>query len=86
MGWRRAATCQVRRGSRKHPPAGGSARREHVFLVVDPLNNHSKGGFYEVFEPARERDGVQRIRSRYTLKHGGWLRITEYELIALTRQ
>jgi len=57
-----------------------------VILVCDNLNTHTKGAFYEAFEPERARRLVRRIEFRYTPKHGSWLNIAENELSSLTRQ
>lgn len=57
-----------------------------VIVVSDNLNTHTKGAFYEVFEPARARAIVRRIEFRHTPKHGSWLNIAENELSSLTRQ
>lgn len=57
-----------------------------VTLVLDNLNTHTKGAFYEVFEPAVARAYVKRIEFVYTPKHGSWLNIAECELSAMTRQ
>jgi DDE superfamily endonuclease len=57
-----------------------------VILVCDNLNTHTKGAFYEAFEPERARTLVRRIEFRYTPKHGSWLNIAENELSSLTRQ
>lgn len=65
---------------------GRYADCEKVFLVCDQLNTHTKGAFYEVFEPKRARQLVQRIEFCYTPKHGSWLNIAENELSSLTRQ
>lgn len=59
---------------------------EKVRLVCDNLNTHTKGAFYEAFEPERARQLVQRIEFCYTPKHGSWLNIAENELSAMTRQ
>jgi len=59
---------------------------EKVILVCDNLNTHTKGAFYETFEPARARDLVRRIHFCHTPKHGSWLNIAENELSSLTRQ
>ena len=59
---------------------------EGVTLVCDNLNTHTKGAFYETFEPARARRLVRRIEFRYTPKHGSWLNIAENELSSLTGQ
>jgi hypothetical protein len=65
---------------------GRYAACETVILVCDNLNTHTKGAFYEAFEPARARGLVRRIRFCYTPKHGSWLNIAENELSSLTRQ
>ena len=57
-----------------------------VTLVCDNLNTHTKGAFYEAFEPERARQLVRRIDFRHTPKHGSWLNIAENELSSLTRQ
>ena len=59
---------------------------ERVILVCDNLNTHTKGAFYEAFEPERARQLVRRIEFRHTPKHGSWLNIAENELSSLTRQ
>jgi hypothetical protein len=65
---------------------GRYAACEKVILVCDNLNTHTKGAFYEVFEPQRARELVRRLEIRHTPKHGSWLNIAENELSALTRQ
>ena len=55
-------------------------------MVCDNLNTHTKGAFYERFEPQRARALVRRIVFCYTPKHGSWLNIAESELSAMTRQ
>jgi len=50
------------------------------------LNTHTKGAFYEAFEPARARELLRKIEFCYTPKHGSWLNIAENELSAMTRQ
>ena len=62
----------------------GSA--QHVTLVCDNLNTHTKGAFYEVFTPAKARSILKRLSFCYTPKHGSWLNIAENELSSLTRQ
>lgn len=59
---------------------------ERVTLVLDNLNTHTKGAFYEVFEPTVARAYVKRIEFVYTPKHGSWLNVAECELSAMTRQ
>ena len=65
---------------------GRYAECEKVILVCDNLNTHTKGAFYEAFEPERARQLVRRIEFRHTPKHGSWLNIAENELSSLTRQ
>lgn len=65
---------------------GRYAACEKVILVCDNLNTHTKGAFYEAFEPARARALVRRIQFCHTPKHGSWLNIAENELSSLTRQ
>lgn len=65
---------------------GRYAECEKVILVCDNLNTHTKGAFYEAFDPKRAREYVKRIQFCYTPKHGSWLNIAECELSALTRQ
>jgi hypothetical protein len=65
---------------------GRYARCEKVILVSDNLNTHTKGAFYEAFQPERARRLVRRIEFRHTPKHGSWLNIAENELSSLTRQ
>jgi DDE superfamily endonuclease len=65
---------------------GRYARCEKIILVCDNLNTHTKGAFYEAFEPERARQLVRRIEFRHTPKHGSWLNIAENELSSLTRQ
>ncbi|MEL6816791.1 MAG: IS630 family transposase [Cyanobacteria bacterium J06632_22] len=65
---------------------GRYARCQQVRLVCDNLNTHTKGAFYQAFEPERARQLVRRIQFCYTPKHGSWLNIAENELSAMTRQ
>ena len=60
--------------------------REKVIVVCDNLNTHTKGAFYEAFEPARAFALASRVEFHYTPKHGSWLNIAENELSSMTRQ
>ena len=62
------------------------ASAEKVILICDNLNTHTKGAFYEAFEPEKARAIVRRLEFRYTPKHGSWLNIAENELSSMTRQ
>jgi DDE superfamily endonuclease len=59
---------------------------DRITLVCDNLNTHTKGAFYEAFEPDRARDYVRRIDFCHTPKHGSWLNVAECELSCLTSQ
>jgi len=59
---------------------------DRVLVVCDNLNTHTKGAFYEAFEPERAFSLAQRVEFHYTPKHGSWLNIAENELSSLTRQ
>lgn len=65
---------------------GRYADCDKVIVVCDNLNTHTKGAFYEVFEPKRARELVRRLEFCYTPKHGSWLNIAENELSSVTRQ
>ncbi len=65
---------------------GRYAQCEKVILVCDNLNTHTKGAFYEAFEPERARRLARRLEFCYTPKHGSWLNIAENELSSMTRQ
>jgi hypothetical protein len=57
-----------------------------VTLVLDNLNTHTKGAFYEAFPPDVARGYLRRLAFCYTPKHGSWLNIAECELSCLTSQ
>ena len=42
---------------------------EKIILVCDDLNTHTRGAFFEAFEPERARQLVRRIGFRHTLEH-----------------
>ena len=59
---------------------------DRITLISDHLNTHTKGAFYEVFEPAVARAYIKRIDFVYTPKHGSWLNIAECELSCMSSQ
>jgi hypothetical protein len=65
---------------------GRYADCRNIVLVCDNYSTHTRGAFYEVFEPERARQLVRRIEFRHTPKHGSWLNVAENELSSLTRQ
>jgi hypothetical protein len=62
------------------------ASADKVLLVCDNLNTHTKGAFYDAFDPETARAVVSRLEFHYTPKHGSWLNIAENELSSMTRQ
>jgi len=62
------------------------ASAQKVILVCDNLNTHTRGAFYETFEPQEARSLVRRLEFCHTPKHGSWLNIAENELSSMTRQ
>jgi hypothetical protein len=59
---------------------------EKIVLVMDNLNTHSPGSFYEAFAPEEARRLTERLEIHYTPKHGSWLNIAECEFSVLQRQ
>ena len=57
-----------------------------VTLVMDNLNTHTKGAFYEAFVPEQARAYLRRLAFCYTPKHGSWLNVAECELSCMTNQ
>jgi hypothetical protein len=90
-GWREVAVRETKTKfdwatEMAHLLEGRYAQCERVILVCDNLNTHTKGAFYEAFEPERARQLVRRMEFCHTPKHGSWLNIAENELSSLTRQ
>jgi hypothetical protein len=59
---------------------------EKIILVLDNLNTHSEGSFYEAFEPVEARRLAEKVEIHYTPKHGSWLNMAEIEIGVLSRQ
>ncbi|MCX6690189.1 MAG: IS630 family transposase, partial [Methanoregula sp.] len=57
-----------------------------ITLVMDNLNTHEAGSFYEVFPPDTAKALWERFEFVHTPKHGSWLNMAEIELSVLTRQ
>ena len=53
---------------------------EKITLVMDNLNTHKPGSFYETFSPAKAKKLWDRFDFVYTPKHGSWLNMAEIEL------
>jgi len=89
--WRQATAREHRRKSDWAQEVASLLDGRHsdcdqITLVCDNLNTHTKGAFYEAFEPEQARAYVRRIEFCYTPKHGSWLNIAENELRCMTRQ
>ena len=52
---------------------------EKITLVMDNLNTHEPGSFYEAFPPDKAKSIWDRFEFVYTPKHGSWLNIAEIE-------
>ena len=59
---------------------------EKITLVMDNLNTHVPGSFYEMFQPDKAKAIWDRFEFVYTPKHGSWLNMAEIELNVLTGQ
>jgi len=59
---------------------------EKITLVMDNLNTHNPGSFYETFQPPRAKQLWDRFEFQFTPKHGSWLNMAEIELNVLTGQ
>jgi hypothetical protein len=56
-----------------------------IRVVLDNLNTHGAGSFYEAFEPKEAQRLARRFEFHYTPKHGSWLNMAEIELSCLSR-
>jgi hypothetical protein len=59
---------------------------EKITLVMDNLNTHNAGSFYEKFPPEKAKELWDRFEFVHTPKHGSWLNIAEIELNVLWGQ
>ena len=66
--------------------AGSYQKAEKIILVMDNLNTHKPGSFYEAFTPDKAKNLWDRFEFVYTPKHGSWLNMAEIELNVLTGQ
>lgn len=57
-----------------------------ITLVMDNLNTHSPGAFYEAFCPKQAKALWDRFEFVYTPKHGSWLNVAEIEINVMIRQ
>ncbi len=61
------------------------ATAERIIVVLDNLNTHAPGSFYEAFAPDEAKRLASRFEFHYTPKHGSWLNMAEIELSVLSR-
>lgn len=59
---------------------------QKITLVMDNLNTHKPGSFYDVFPPEKAKELWDRFEFVYTPKHGSWLNMAEIELNVLMGQ
>ena len=59
---------------------------ERITLVMDNLNTHIPGSFYETLPPDKAKALMNRFDLVYTPRHGSWLNMVEIELNVLTGQ
>lgn len=57
-----------------------------IRIVLDNLNTHTFGAFYQSFSPSEAREMAKKLEAHYTPKHGSWLNMAEIEISALTQQ
>ena len=65
--------------------AGQYPEAEKIILVMDNLNTHTPGSFYETYSPEKAKALWDRLEFLYTPKHGSWLNMAEIELSVLGR-
>ena len=59
---------------------------DKITIVMDNLNTHEIGSFYETFHPDKAKALCDRFEFVYTPKHGSWLNMAEIELNVLAGQ
>jgi hypothetical protein len=59
---------------------------DKITIVMDNLNTHEIGSFYETFQPDKAKTLCDRFEFVYTPKHGSWLNMAEIELNVLAGQ
>jgi len=60
--------------------AGRYETAEKIKIVMNNLNTHEPGSFYEAFPPDKAKALWERFDFVYTPKHGSWLNMAEIEL------
>jgi hypothetical protein len=62
------------------------ANAEKITLIMDNLETHKPGSFYESFPAQKAKALWDRFEFIYTPKHGSWLNMAEIELNVLMKQ
>ena len=62
------------------------SKAHKIIAIIDNLNTHTKGAFYDAFPPEIAREMSRKFEFHYTPVHGSWLNIAECELSALARE
>ena len=57
-----------------------------IHIVLDNLNTHFAGSFYETFPKEEAEEILSRIEFHYTPKHASWLDMAEIEINVLSNQ
>lgn len=60
--------------------------KDRIIAVLDNLNTHNYGSFYENLSIERASQLRQKIRFQFTPKHASWLNMVELEFAALSKQ
>ena len=61
-------------------------KAEKIRLVLDNLNTHFAGSFYETFTKREAKKILSKIEFNYTPKHGSWLNMAEIEINMMDRE
>lgn len=59
---------------------------EKLRIVLDNLNTHFEGAFYETFEKDKARRILRKLEFHYTPKHASWLNVAEIEIAAIDKE
>ena len=59
---------------------------EKLRVVLDNLNTHFEGSFYETFDKNKARRILRKIEFHYTPKHASWLNVAEIEIAAIDKE
>jgi hypothetical protein len=62
------------------------AKAKKIRLVLDNLNTHFAGSFYETFTRRESKKILRKIEFYYTPKHGSWLNMAEIEINIMDRE